>query len=134
MTLGADIAAELVAMRASAESRMTETVTFFTVEPGYDPVTLKATNVETVVAEGIPGRVKPAKREGTDVKIGGQTPVVAQTVLSVPVGSHRTAPSEWVRITASTSDDALVGTTYRVADYPTLGQVTAWRCPIEQTS
>ncbi|MGF3055613.1 DUF6093 family protein [Microbacterium sp. YY-01] len=134
MSLGSDIEAELPALRAEAESRMTETVEFFTVTPGHDPVTLKAIKIETVLKTSVRARVKAAKRDARDVAVGGQTPVLSQTVLSVPVGSHKTAPSEWVRVTASTADDGLVGTTYRVADYPTLGQVTAWRCPIEQTS
>lgn len=134
MTLGGDVAASLPALQAEAESRFTDTVTFFTVATGEDPVTLQPVEVETVVAAGVRGRLRSAARDPRDVPFAGQLPVVSKLVLSVPVGSVRVGPSVFARVTASASDAGLVGVKVRTTDYPTMGQVSAWRYPVEQVS
>lgn len=134
MTLGGDIAAALPGLRAEAESRMSETVVFFTESDGIDNETLQPERVETVIAEDVPARLRSAAREPRDVEVGGQSPVVSKLTLSVPFGSVRVGPSVSVRVTASTADPGLVGVRVLTLDFPTMGQVTAWRYPVEQVS
>lgn len=134
MSLGWDIAAALPGLRAEAVSRFTETVTFFTVVRGEDPVTLQPIDVETPVASDVPARLRSAARDPRDVPIAGQEPVVSKLTLSVGVGSVRVGPSVFVRVTASTADPGLVGVKVRTTDFPSMGQVTAWRYPVEQVS
>lgn len=133
MTLGSDISSALPFLRGQAESRMTESVDFFTVETVDDPVTLQPVEVETIVGSSV-GRVRSAARDARDVEVAGQEPVVSKQTLSVPVGSVKVGPSVNVRVTASSSDSGLVGSVYRTRDFPAMGQVTAWRYEIEQVS
>lgn len=134
MTLGGDVSAALPGLRAEAESRMTETVVFFTEALGEDPETLQPVTVETVVASGVRARLRSAARDPRDVPFAGQEPVVSKLVLSVPFGSVRVGPSVFVRVTASDADEGLVGVKVRTLDFPTMGQVSAWRYPVEQVS
>lgn len=134
VTLGGDVAASLPGLRAEAESRFTETVTFFTVERGEDPITLQPVDVETVLANDVRARLRSAARDPRDVPIAGQEPVVSKLTLSVGVGSVRVGPSVFVRVTASKADEGLVGVKVRTLDFPTMGQVSAWRYPVEQVS
>ena len=134
MTLGGDIAAALPGLRAEAESRMTETVTFFSETDGTDPITLQPSTVETVIAADIPARLRSENRQSRDVLIASKAPVVSALILSVPVSAVRVGPSVFVRVTASTSDSGMVGVKVRTTDFPTMGQVTAWRYPVEQVS
>jgi hypothetical protein len=125
-----------------AESRMTETVTFFTEEDAIDEETLQPIKVETPIAGtvdgkstfNIPARLKAASKESRDVEIAGQEPVVSALVLSVPSGSIRVGPSVFVQVSASTSDPSLAGVRVRTKDFPAMGQTTAWRYPVEQVS
>jgi hypothetical protein len=134
VSLGWDIAAHLPGLRAEAVSRFTETVTFFTVTRGEDPVTLQPIDVETVIEADVAARLRSAARDPRDVPIAGQEPVVSKLTLSVGVGTVRVGPSVFVRVTASSSDPGLVGVKVRTTDFPTMGQVTAWRYPVEQVS
>lgn len=134
--LGDDLRDALPVMRAEAESRFTEMFTFYTVTRGLDD-DLQPTDIETVIASGVRGRVRSSARDSRDVEFVGQDPVVSQLVLSVAVGSVPMAarrPSVFARCTASTSDPGLAGMKYRTKDSPTMGQVTAWRYPVEQVS
>lgn len=120
--------------RVFAISRLSETFTFFTEDDGIDPETLQPVKVETVIADDVPGRVRAAARDSRDVDFAGQSPVVSQLTLSVRAGSVRVGPSVFVRVKASSSDVGLVGARYRTKDFPTMGQTTAWRYPVEQVS
>lgn len=133
MSLGWDIAAHLPGLRAEAVSRFTETVTFFTAVKGEDE-NLQPIDVETVIEADVAARLRSAARDPRDVPIAGQEPVVSKLTLSVGVGTVRVGPSVFVRVTASSSDPGLVGVKVRTTDFPTMGQVTAWRYPVEQVS
>lgn len=117
-----------------AGQRMTETAVFFTESKVDNPITLQPELVETIVASGVPARVKVSGQSARDVEIAGQAPVVSPLEVHVPIGSVDVGPSVFVRITASTSDSGLVGSRYRTKDFPTKGQATAWRYPVEQVS
>lgn len=134
MTIGDDITAALPGLRAEAESRMTETVAFFTESDGTDPITLQPVKIETLIASDVRARLRSENRQSRDVEIAGQAPVVSALILSVPVGAVRVGPSVFVRVSASTSDAGMVGVKVRTTDFPTMGQVTAWRYPVEQVS
>jgi len=119
--------------RRQAEARMTETFTFFTrteqsLPPDYEPVV-----VETPIAT-VPGRLRMRAREPRDVETGGQDPVVSRLEAHVPVGSVKVGPSVFVRVVASSADPGAVGRVLRTADAPAMGQVTAWRYPVEEVS
>lgn len=136
MSFGGELLAALPAMRGNAESRFTETYVFFTEVVGEDPVTFQPTTVEAVIATTA-GRVKSAARDAREVPIGGQFPTVSKLTLSVGVGSvplTAVQPDVRVRCTASEVDAALVGVVYTVGDIPSMGQVTAWRMPVEVAS
>jgi hypothetical protein len=121
--------------RRQAEARFTETFTFFTTEEGEaDPVTFEPTIIETPVATEIPGRFKVSNTQGRDVESGAQYPVVGRREVHVAVGAVDVLPGVFVRVTASTADEGLVGRVVRVADRPASGQVTAWRYPVEEVS
>lgn len=120
--------------RELAEARFTETVSFFTEDDGIDQITLQPAKVETVIASGVRARLRSATRESRDVEIAGQEPVASKLILSVAVGSVRVGPSVFVRVTASEVDEGMVGVRVRTTDFPTMGQVSAWRYPVEQIS
>lgn len=120
--------------RELAEARFTETVTFFTEDDGTDPITLQPAKIEAVVKADVRARLRSASRESRDVEIAGQEPVASKLILSVAVGAIRVGPSVFVRVTASEIDEGMVGAEVRTTDFPTMGQVSAWRYPVEQVS
>lgn len=134
VNLGADTTAELVGLRAQAESRMTETVQFYTSKetdggpPNYDPVTVK-----TVIGE-TKARVRFQRRIGIDTETAGQMIAVRSLEVHVPVGSIDVGPSVTVEVLASTIDPGLVGRKYRTVAAPEMGTVTAWRYSVEEHS
>jgi hypothetical protein len=134
MNLGYDIAGALPEFQSQARSRFTETFTFFTAAEGIDPVTLRPTYVETILAANIAGRIKFSNTQGNDVESGGQFPVVGRREVHVAVGSVSASPGVFVRVTASTADAGLVGRVLRVVDRSAGGQVSAWRYPVEEVS
>lgn len=120
--------------RRMAAQRFTETVTFFTVARGEDPVTLQPVDVETVVVAGVPARVKVTSSVASDRELAGQAPAVMQREVHVPVGSVTVGPSVMVRVTASTADPGMVGRVFRTGMRSGVGQVTVWRYPVEEVS
>lgn len=120
--------------RRMAAVRFTETVEFFTVVRGEDPVTLQPVDVETVVTSGVPARVKITSSVVSDRQIAGQAPSVMQREVHVPVGSVVVGPSVFVRVTASRSDPGMVGRVFRTGMRSGVGQVTVWRYPVEEVS
>lgn len=119
--------------RRLAAQRLTETVEFYTVEQGTDPVTLQPVDVETVVAT-TPARVKVVSPSWTEKQIAGQAPAVTQREVHVPVGAVDVGPSVFVRVTASTVDPGMVGRVFRTGMRSGVGQVTVWRYPVEEAS
>ena len=132
--LGDDLAAALPGLRAEAVSRMTETGYFFRLVDGTDPVTFEAITVEQVVGALTVARLRTDNRSAQTVVVGTQVPAVSTLVLSVPVGSVRVGQDALFKVTSSTVDDALVGVVVRTLFEPTLGQVSAWRYPVEAVS
>lgn len=119
--------------RERAEQRMTDRLQFFTREvsspaPTYEPV------ANVTVIGSTKGRVKAVARDARDARVAGQSPVVAKLEAHVPVGSFLVGASVFVRVLESAEDPHLVGREFRVIDRPEMGQVTAWRYPVESTS
>ena len=132
--LGDDLAAALPGLRAEAESRMSEVGYFFEWVPGFDPVTFEEAEVERVVGGPTVARLRSDNRAAGEVVVGTQVPAVSTSVLSVPVGSVRVGKDVFFRVTDSSSDAGLVGVVVRTLFEPTMGQVTAWRYPVEGVS
>lgn len=131
MTFIADV---LTYGRAMAESRMTETLQFFTSATEFDDATLNDATTETNVGATTVGRVKFGQSQGHDVEAGNQYPVVQRLEVHVPTGSRDVPVGTLVRVTASTADSLLVGNVYRVSERPAAGQTTAWRYAVEEVS
>lgn len=120
--------------RRSAVRRMTETVQFFEVKRGLDPVTFEEADVEVPVGAPILGRLRDEDRAAREVVVAGQFPSTSMLVLSVPVGSVLVDKGAFARVLASSADSSLIGAVVRVLFSPTQGQVTAWRYPVEAVS
>ena len=118
--------------RRMAAQRMTETVTFFT--EALSDATFPPSAVETVVAAGIPARVKITSSVVSEKDVAGQAPAVMHREVHVPVGSVAVGPSVLVRVTASTADPGMVGRVFRTGMRSGVGQVTVWRYPVEEVS
>lgn len=121
----------VTAGRRMAEARFTESLRFFTVVEGTDPETLEPTMVESVIGT-VPGRVKVTAVQGRDAESAGQYPVVSHREVHVAVGAVEAVPGVFVRVVSSSVDAGLVGRVFRVSDRPSMGQVTAWRYPVEE--
>jgi len=121
----------VAAGRRMAETRFTESLRFFTMVEGTDPDTLEPTTVETVIGT-VPGRVKVTAVQGRDAESAGQYPVVSHREVHVAVGAVEAVPGVFVRVVSSSVDAGLVGRVFRVSDRPSMGQVTAWRYPVEE--
>lgn len=130
MSIGSLISQGLPNLRGEAQSRFTETLTFFT-RAEVAGADLDTDTVETVVASGVSGRVKFPAVQPRDVDAAGQTYSSGTVEVHVAVGSHASRYGEYVRVTASTSDAGLVGRVFTILRAPVTGQVTAWRHPAE---
>jgi hypothetical protein len=131
VNLGYEIGQGLPSLRRQAESRFTERLKFFTAVESTDPDTFEVATVETSLGT-VPGRVKVASFQGQDPEVAGQYPVVSRLEVHVAVGSVNAPPDTFVRVLASTMDPGMVGRVFRVSDRPSMGQVTAWRYPVEE--
>jgi len=132
--IGDDIAAALPDLRAQAESLMTETVQVGTFADGTD-ANLNA--ILTLTAEHYTGmgQIKFPSLAVSDRVAASQQAASVSAVLKVPVGSGADIrPGDRVLVTASTSDESLVGRSFRIGAWPAAGQVTAHRYPIEEWS
>lgn len=122
--------------RAQAESRFTETFTFFTSVPGDpNPDTLEDTTIETPIYTGVLGRVKyPSLTVSTSSAVG-QTFATQDVNVSVAVGTIPLVhEGHFCRVTASTVDPGLVGRKFRVKGSAQAGQTTAHRFPVIEVS
>lgn len=133
VNLGADTAAGLAELRVQAESRMTDTVEFYTVKQTTDDTTGNVTDVKTVLGT-TQARVRFQHRLAVDTETAGQMPAVRTLEVHVPVGSVLVGPSVFVKVTGSVSDPGLVGAVFRTMSAPERGQVTAWRYAVEEVS
>lgn len=132
MSLGADVAAALPALRAQAESRMTETISVGLLVDGTDPETGDPTQTVEAPVYGGPGRIRWASSTVSDMEGAGEQVAVQRPVLSVPVGSPRLFDGMGVSVTGSTADGLLVGRVFTVQGGPVSGQVTATRYLLEE--
>lgn len=119
--------------RRRMNSRMTETVEIGEVGDGFDPVTGDPTTEIVVTRYTGPARVR---YPGTAVTVRDDVQVVAvqDITVSIPHGSPRCYQGDQVLVTASISDSALVGKTYNVKGVPAVGQTSAHRYPVTETS
>lgn len=131
MSLGYDIANALPALRAEAESRMTENVTVGVFEDGTDETTGDPTRV--LVTERYTGkaRVRWGSREVTNANAPAMPVTVQEPYMSVPFGTARFFDDDEVVVNDS-PDAILVGRTFSIQGDAIAGQVTAYRYPMEE--
>lgn len=122
--------------RAQAESRFTETVTFFSEslgaipDGGIDPAV-----VETVIHADILGRIKFPSLNVSDREAAGQLVAVQSPEVHVAVGAApNVREGHFARVTASTVDASLVGRKFRITGWPQSGTVTSHRYPVTEAS
>lgn len=138
MTLGSDIEAALPGLRAEAESRMTEAVVVGPATDGVDPETgdpTLAIDPERYAGKARIryGSVTASTNDGNGASIG--QPLTTQSpYLSVPWGSPRLYEGDQVHVTGSASDALLVNRWYTIAGNAAIGQVTAHRYPLTETT
>lgn len=129
------LAGALRAGRAQAESRFTETLTFYTSTVTQNPDTLIDTVTETAIHAAIPGRIKYPTSTVSESSAVGQVFAAQDVQAHVAVGSATNVRADhFCRVTASTVDPGLVGRVYRVKGSAQSGQVTAHRFPVEEVS
>lgn len=133
MSFGGELLAALPAMRGNAESRFTETVCFFTEVPQTDSFG-ETTVTATVLFDDVPARVRQTARDSSTRDVAGQAPAASQLRVDVPVGTAKVGPSVVILVKQSTADAGLVGTRFLTKDAAVMGQVTAWRYPVEAVS
>lgn len=114
---------------------MTETVTFYRVTgEETDPETLEVVEVRESIATTV-ARVTYRTLNVSDRESGTQLLASQSPELHVPVGAAAgVRGDDRAVVDASTSDDSLVGLTFRVAGSPQAGQTTAHRFPVEEIS
>lgn len=121
--------------RAQAESRFTETFTFFSSLRGVDPDTLEDADIETDLYTEVPGRVKYPTLTVSDSSAVGQTFATQDVNVHVAVGAVPLVhENHFCRVTWSTVDPGLIGRKFRVKGSPASGQVTAHRIPVEEVN
>ena len=122
--------------RSRAESRMTETVTFYRVTGTHrDPDTLLDVEDRLDLHVGIPARMKLSTLTVSERNIPGQQIAVQSPEVHVPVGATPNVKvDDYCIVTASTADASLVNRKMRVAGKPQAGQVTAHRYPVSEVS
>src|SRR5690606_31409184 len=125
MSLGYDIAWALPALRAEAESRMTETVTGGLYTDGVDG---DGNPTRALVTERYSGKARVRFASRAVLNTGQTAPTaVMEPVLSVPHGSAELFDGDEVEVTASTDDSALVGRRFKIQGRANAGQTTAMR-------
>jgi len=130
VSLGTDVQAYLPEAQATAESRMSETVTVGVTASVFDDATGKYVNVLTVHYSG-PGRLKYPSMVVSEKTPVGQVLASQDVILSLPAGlASAVRINDTVTVTHSTADDDLVGRTYRIKALAQGGQVSASRFPV----
>jgi hypothetical protein len=135
MNLGRDIAGALPALRAQAESRMTDTVRI--TRPGapvFDTTTGTYTQTDTVVYSG-PARLKLSSTVVSSIEAGGQILAGQSPRLDLPVStSGGVQVDDSVVVTASVNDPASVGLRLNIEGVFFQTDATARRFPVEVQS
>ena len=132
MSLGYDVAQALPALRAEAESRMTETVTVGLFRDGTDETT--GDPIRVLVTERYSGiaRIRWSGHNVTNADGPAMPVTVQEPVLSIPHGSPRLFDRDEVHITASTADAMLVDRRLSIQGDAISGQTTAHRYPLRE--
>lgn len=129
--LAYDIAAALPFLRAEAEGRMTQTWRIGTLAEFTDEDTYEVVQDLDVVYEG-PGRLKSVQATSVaEPVVGAQVLAVRALELHVPVDVAGIETDMRAVCVECPEDPTLVGVVVRVKGYPTGGQVTAARIPVE---
>ena len=122
--------------RAQAESRFTETVTFYRVTGTHqDETTLEDVETRLTLHADIAARMKLSTLTVSERSIPGQQVAVQAPQVHVAVGATPDVrKDDYCECTASTVDPSLVGRRVRVTGWPQSGQVTAHRWPVSEES
>lgn len=121
--------------RTRTQERFTETLTAYTTTRVLDEETGEYTATEVTVHAGVAGEVKYPSLTVRERDQGAQVPAVQDIMIRVAVAATPdvVVGTMW-RVTASTSDDSLVGRVFRTKGNPQAGNVTAHRYPVEEVS
>ena len=130
MSLGTDVQAYLPEAQATAESRMSETVTVGVMASVFDDATDKYVDTLTIHYSG-QGRLKYPSMVVSEKTPVGQVLASQDVILSLPAGlASAVRINDTVTVTHSTADDDLVGRTFRIKALAQGGQVSASRFPV----
>jgi hypothetical protein len=135
VTLGDDIRRELPALRAAAESMMTDTAEVYGLAvKTWVEETSSYDEVAALVWSG-KCRLKLQDVQTREVDAQGQALIVQSAVVSFPVAADTVFPKDYtVTLTASEMDPALVGKTVRITGPHAQTYATARRYPVEEVS
>lgn len=135
MSLGSDIAGELPALRAQAESMMFDSFRGERLSRGpLDPVTGQYAEVRTVVYSG-PGRLRAEARDVAREVAQGELTATSRSVLSLPVATSGSVRVDDVFTCVSSEfDSSMVGVVVRIDGRPEQSLATARRFPVEVES
>ena len=129
MSLGTDVQAYLPEAQATAESRMSETVTVGVMASVFDDATDKYVDTLTIHYSG-QGRLKYPSMVVSEKTPVGQVLASQDVILSLPAGlASAVRINDTVTVTASPDED-LVGRTFRIKGLAAGGQVSASRFPV----
>lgn len=133
MSLGSDIDAGLIELRAEAESRMTDSVMVGKFVDGTDPITKDAIRVLELARYTGKGRIRWGSREVSNSQATGSPVAMQEPYLSVPFGTARFFTDDEVECNDS-PDPLLVGRRFKISGAAAAGQVSAYRYPLEELS
>ncbi|MFJ4997112.1 DUF6093 family protein [Microbacterium sp. NPDC088619] len=120
--------------RESSERRMTETVQSGPYKSGTDPDSGDATNEIVSTTYSGKGRIKYETTTVSDSDTSSQTVASQRLILSIPTDSPRLQDGDGVTVSASLSDELLIGRFYTVEGSPESGQTTSHRYPLKELS
>lgn len=133
MSLGWDVAAALPALRAEANSRMSDSVAVGSFTDGTDPDTGDPIRVLEQDRYAGMGRIRWNSREVSNSSTTGSPVAMQEPYLSIPFGSPRLFTDDEVECTGS-PDPLLVGRRFKISGAAAAGQVSAYRYPLEELS
>lgn len=131
VTLGGDIAAALPALRAEAESRMSEAVLVGRFKDDTDEATGDPTRVIETERYAGKARIRWGSREVSNSSAIGSPVGTQEPYLSVPVGTARFFNEDEVECTDS-PDSILIGRRFQIQGSAIAGAVTAYRYPLTE--
>lgn len=133
--IGDDIAAALPEMRAMAESLMTDECAITRAGVGvgtYDPVTNQVTPPPPILVYSGKCRIQRQQITSDTPTVAADVLVVAQHIVSIPVGSASVELEDRIEITGSASDSANIGRRFTARSPLHKSQATALRIQCEE--